>query len=191
MQSCYTIFLRINRLFIISNIQGIRLMPTIDDYKNFLATIRKQTGLDTLVSDDDGLLSIRVDDEYNLNLQFLETSAKILCFVEVATLPPDAGVAVYRDLLASTLFGKDTGGGYFAMEEESNAIFYNYMFDFDKTVAEPEAFVETLESILQLVDIWADRIKGDLEKEAPNEKKDDDTELAISNQPSSLLFINR
>ena len=46
-------------------------MPTIDDYKNFLATIRKQTGLEMLVPDDDGLLTFRVDDEYNVNLQFI------------------------------------------------------------------------------------------------------------------------
>ena len=50
---------------------GTQAMATIDDYKTFLETIRKQTGLDMLVPDDDGLLSFRVDDEYNINLQFL------------------------------------------------------------------------------------------------------------------------
>ena len=158
-------------------------MPTIDDYKNFLATIRKQTGLDMLVPDDDGLLSFRVDDQYNISLQFLENSAKILCFVEVATLPSDAGVAVYRDLLAGTLFGKETAGGYFALEAESNAVIYNYMFDFDKASADPENFVETLENILQLVGIWADRINGQ-----SDDNKDNDASAAISNQPSTLFF---
>ena len=43
-------------------------MATIDDYKTFLETIRKQTGLDMLVPDDDGLLSFRVDDKYNFTV---------------------------------------------------------------------------------------------------------------------------
>ena len=163
-------------------------MPTINDFKNFLATIRKQTGLDMLVPDDDGLLTFRVDDEYNINLQFIEASSKILCFVEIATLPSDAGVAVYRDLLGGSLFGKDTAGGYFAMETESNTVIYNYMFDFDKAAADPENFVETLENILQLVDIWADRINGKLGGEPSEDKQNDDAPMSIPNQQSTLFF---
>ena len=105
-------------------------MPTIDDYKTFLETISKQTGLDMLVPDDDGLLSFRVDDKYNFNLQFIENTAKILCFVEVTKLTPDADVAVYRDILKGSLFGKDTAGGYFALDTESNIVIYNFLFDF-------------------------------------------------------------
>ena len=163
-------------------------MPTIDDFKNFLATIRKQTGLDMLIPDDDGLLTFRVDDQYNISLQFLENSAKILCFVEVATLPSDAGVAVYRDLLGGSLFGKDTAGGYFAMETESNTVIYNYMFDYDKAAADPENFVETLENILQLVDVWADRINGNVEGESSEDKQDGDTSMAAPFQQSTLFF---
>ena len=161
-------------------------MPTIDDYKNFLATIRKQTGLEMLVPDDDGLLTFRVDDQFTINLQFIENSAKILCFVEVATLPSDTGVAVYRDLLAGSLFGKDTAGGYFALEEESNTLIYNYMFDFNTAAADPENFVETLENILQLVEIWAGRINGNLDDEASD--KQDDGVKALSAQPSTFVF---
>jgi hypothetical protein len=163
-------------------------MPTIDDFKTFFATIRKQTGLDMLTPDDDGLISIRVDDEYNVNMQFIEASAKILCFVEVATLPSDAGVAVYRDLLAGSLFGKETAGGYFALEKESNTIIYNYLFDFETAAADPENFVETLENILQLVDIWADRINGNLDSEPSEDKQDGDAPMAASFQQSTLFF---
>ena len=163
-------------------------MPTIDDFKQFLATIRKQTGLDMLVPDEDGLLSFRVDDRYNINLQFIEITGKILCFVEVFTLPPDAGVDVYRDLLVAGLFGKDTAGGYFAMEAESNTVLYNYMFDFDKAAADPQAFIDTLENILQLIDIWVARINDDLGKNDSEEKVDKDVSETIPNQPSTLFF---
>ena len=161
-------------------------MPTLDDFKTLFETIRKQTGLEMLVPDADGLVSIRVDDEYNINLQFIEEAAKILCFVEVASLPENAGVAVYRDLLTGSLFGKDTGGGYFTMEGESNTVIYNYMFDFATAADDPENFVETLENILQLVNIWADRINGNLDDEA-SDKQDDDVK-ALSAQPSTFVF---
>ena len=64
--------------------------------------------------------------------------------------------------LVGGLFGRDTAGGYFAIEEETESVVYNYIFDFDKAAADVPNFVETLEKVLQLCDIWTDRIRGDL-----------------------------
>ena len=137
-------------------------MPTFEDYTKFLAGIRKATGLDMLNPDASGLVTVRVQDEFNLSLQFIEATGKILCFVEVAELPKDAGREVYRDLLAGGLFGQDTAGGYFALETETETVVYNYLFDFDRSAANPEEFFSTLEKILQLCGIWVDRIRTDL-----------------------------
>ena len=137
-------------------------MHTLEDYKALLASIRTHTGLDMMVPDESGLVSVRVQDEYNLNLQFIEATDKILCFIEVADLPADADKAVYRDLLVGGLFGKDTAGGFFALEPQTETVVYNYLFDFDTAAQDIEEFVETLEKILQLCDIWADRIRADL-----------------------------
>ena len=134
-------------------------MSTKNEYETFLATLRKETGLDALVADESGLVSVRVDDSYNVNLQFVEGTGKILCFIEVATLPKDASAAVFRDLLVGGLFGKDTAGGYFAVEPESETVVYNYFFDLEKAAADTEDFIATLEKILQLCDIWAERIR--------------------------------
>ncbi len=134
-------------------------MSTKNEYETFLATLRKETGLDALVADESGLVSVRVDDSYNVNLQFVEATGKILCFIEVATLPKDASAAVFRDLLVGGLFGKDTAGGYFAVEPESETVVYNYFFDLEKAAADTEDFIATLEKILQLCDIWAERIR--------------------------------
>ena len=139
-------------------------MATLENYADFLAEIRKETGLASLYPDETGLVSVRVDDAFNLNLQFVEGSEKILCFVEVAQLPPDAPASVFRDLLVGCLFGKDTAGGYFAFEPNSDTVVYNYFFDFDKAASDPDDFVATLEKILQLCSIWAERIRRDLEE---------------------------
>ena len=134
-------------------------MNTLEDYNRFLAEVRKQTGIEALKPDDSGLASVRVDDTYNVNLQFVAATGKILCFIEVAELPTDVPRTVYRDLLVGGLFGKDTAGGYFAIEPESETVVYNYFFDFDRAAGDPEDFVDTLEKILQLCDLWAERIK--------------------------------
>ena len=157
-------------------------MPTLEEYKSFLEVLRKQTGLDALTPDDSGLVTFRVEETYIVNLQFVEPSGKILCFVEVAELPQDASKEVYRDLLASGLFGKETAGGFFALEPDTETVVYNYLFDFDKATASPEQFIETLEKILQLIDVWAERIKNDLAEDAEDE-------LTASDYPQSQLFI--
>ena len=137
-------------------------MKTKDDYNKFLSDVRSASGIESLTPDESGLVSVRVDDAYNVNLQFVEATGKVLCFVEVATLPPDASKAVYRDLLVGGLFGKDTAGGYFAVEPESESVVYNYFFDLEEAAKDVEEFLHTIEKILQLCDIWAERIRRDL-----------------------------
>ena len=135
-------------------------MTTLEDYARFLKQIREQTGIDSLRPDDAGLVSVRIDDAYNVNLQFVEPTGRILCFVEVAQLPADTSKDVYRDLLAGGLFGKETAGGYFALEPDTETVVYNYFFDLDRAAEDPEDFVDTIEKILQLCDLWAERIKA-------------------------------
>ena len=131
-------------------------------YNMFLAEVRKVSGVESLKPDDTGLVSVRVDDAYNVNLQFVEATGRVLCFVEVAELPPDAPKAVYRDLLAGGLFGKDTAGGYFALEPDTEIVVYNYFFDLETAAKDVEGFVQTIEKILQLCDLWAEQIKAGL-----------------------------
>ena len=134
-------------------------MTTMEDYVQFLKQVRATTAIEALVPDESGLATVRVDDAFNLNFQFAGTIGKILCFVEVAELPQDAPASVYRDLLAAGLFGKDTAGGYFALEPETGIVVYNYAFDLEPAAKDIPSFVSTLEKILQLADFWSTHIK--------------------------------
>ncbi len=91
--------------------QETSTMRTREDYDSFLAEVRETTGIDALTPDKTGLVTVRVQDEYNVNLQFVEATGRVLCFVEVAELPKNASREVYRDLLARGIFGKETAGG--------------------------------------------------------------------------------
>jgi len=154
-------------------------MQSKKEYDDFLASIRKETGLTAFAADESGLVSVRVDDTYNVNLQFVEATGKILCFVEVAELPRDAPREVYRDLLVGGLFGKDTAGGFFAVEPESETVVYNYLFDLEKAAADLDDFTATLEKILQLCDIWAERIRRVLAGEPEGTGERATVEIAV------------
>jgi len=143
-------------------------MPTKADYDSFLAEVRKETGIKAMAADESGLVTVRVEDKYNVNLQYVEATGRILCFVEVAALPEDAPKEVYRDLLAGGLFGKDTSGGYFTLEAESESVVYNYFFDLETAARDVDDFVATLEKILLLCDSWYERIDARLS--APAER---------------------
>jgi hypothetical protein len=140
-------------------------MQTIKDFQKFLAAVREATGIQDMTADDGGLLSVRVDDSYTVNLQFIEATARVLCFIEVAAIPAEAPARLYRELLAAGLFGQETAGGYFAIEDESGTLIYNYFFDGDGIESDPEEFVSALEKILQLCDLWADRVNVILSEE--------------------------
>lgn len=154
-------------------------MQSKKEYDDFLASIRKETGLTAFAADESGLVSVRVDDTYNVNLQFVEATGKILCFVEVAELPKDAPKDVYRDLLVGGLFGKDTAGGFFAVEPESEAVVYSHFFDLEAAAKDVEGFVSTLEKILQLCDIWAERIRRVLAGEPEGTGERATVEIAV------------
>ena len=78
--------------------------------------------------------------------------------MEVCTLRKDTPKNVYRDLLVGALFGQDTAGGYFTIEPQNETLIYNYFFDVNVIYSDIENFVDTLEKILQLCDMWIDRV---------------------------------
>ena len=143
--------------------------------------MRETSGIEAFSSDETGFVSLRVDDAYNVNLQFVEATGKVLCFVEVAALPKDAPREVYRDLLVGGLFGKDTAGGYFAVEPESETAVYSYFFDLETVARDVEEFIATLEKILQLCDIWAERIRRVLAGEHEDAGEKAPVEISIHN----------
>ena len=153
-------------------------MNGIEDYKAFLTKVSEETGIAAFKPSEDGLASMRVDDAYNVNLQFIEATGKVLCFIEVMELPPDTPKAVYRDLLAGGLFGKDTAGGYFSLEPETETVVYSYFLDLETAANDVEEFIHTIEKILQLCDLWAERIKGDMSADGA-EKPSDPSETPL------------
>lgn len=138
------------------------MKATLDDYKSFLDGIATATGNPDFKSNDEGFVTLTTE-KYELNLQFIPASGKIIAFSQVTELPESASKAVYRELLAAGLFGQETAGGNFAIESTTNAVIYSYLFDFDPETTQADAFVDTLDKIIELVDMWNERILHTLE----------------------------
>lgn len=134
------------------------MKATLEDYTKFMDTVSDALQNPDFKSDPDGLVRVSAEGDYELNLQFVAASSKILAFVQIAELPPTAGKEVYRALLAAGLFGKETAGGNFALEPETNAVIYSYLMDFDPETIEAEPFIRTLENVISLSDLWANRL---------------------------------
>ncbi len=123
-----------------------------------LEELRTVTHIAELAADEQGYASVHVDDAYVVNLQLVEKSREVLCFVEVADLPHDASKDVYRALLAGAHFGRETAGGYFALETATETVVYNRLFDLDEAAADVEDLVSRIQSALRLCDVWAERL---------------------------------
>ena len=136
-------------------------MQSIEEFQQFLNSVSKLTGQELLAADERGLVAVTVDGELALNLQFVPATGKVLCFVEVAQIPADAPVELYRDLLAAGLFGQETAGGYFSLEKSSGTVIFNFVFD-GEMLQSPEEFVTGLENVLQLCALWENRISSSL-----------------------------
>ena len=50
------------------------------------------------------------------------------------------------------------GGGYFTIEPQSETLIYNFQFELNDITKDIEVFIATLEKMLQLCDMWMDRI---------------------------------
>ncbi len=132
----------------------------MEQYRAFLEKVAEVASIGDLTPDEDGLVSLKIDDSVVLNLQYVSKTSKIFCFVDMCELPADADGELLRDLLAANLFYTETAGGSFAIESESNRIIYQYLFDFAPETADAAQFVAVLEKILSLMDLWIARVNG-------------------------------
>ena len=145
-------------------------MKSLEEYKAFITKVKKFTGLDSFDSDEDGLVSLRVDEKFNVNFQYITGTRRFLCFAEVCTLDRNAPRAVCRELLVGALFGKDTAGGYFTIDPSTETLIYNYFFDGDDVEEDIEGFVQTIEQIMQLCEMWIERVNAFEDNEKNAEK---------------------
>lgn len=116
------------------------------------------------------MVSLRVDEKFNVNFQYITGTRRFLCFAEVCTLDRNAPRAVCRELLVGALFGKDTAGGYFTIDPSTETLIYNYFFDGDDVEEDIEGFVQTIEQIMQLCEMWIERVNAFEDNEKNAEK---------------------
>lgn len=68
-----------------------------------------------------------------------------------------------------------TGGGFFTIEPQSETLIYNFRFELNDITKDIEGFIATLEKMLQMCDMWMDRINTSADN---NEKEKELTILS-------------
>ena len=140
--------------------------------------MREITGQELLRADDQGLVSVTVNGKLQMTLQFSQATGRVLCFVEIAQIPPNAPVKLYQHLLAAGLFGQETAGGYFSLEETAGTVVYNCVL-YGEELISPEEFITQLENILQVCEIWEMRIEAALHEQSEASEQNADVLLGI------------
>ena len=143
-------------------------MVSKEYYLKFMSEVRKVSGVDTLTPDETGLVSIRVDDAYNVNLQFVEATGKILCFVEVTALPPDANGAFGAMMLQANFHLRATEGATLCQNPETQA--YALVRPFPLAITDVESLAAGLESLANQTENWRKALAGLNTAEAAKEQ---------------------
>ncbi len=156
------------------------------DYDLFLNRFAVKCGLDTLTPDEEGLVRLLIGQKQTLNIAYQEATAQILVFLDVTKLPETVSSDVYRALLSAGLFGQEACGGWFALEPAENVIIYQRLFNFDPDVLSADVFLDAVEKILSLVEVWSGRLAGLL---ATENEPSTTADLDFSSSTNTILRV--
>lgn len=104
-----------------------------------------------LLPDEDGVVLLEID-SMPFYLQYAAGRESVVFTCELAILPVSTPAGVYRQLLAAQLFDQGTGGGKFAIEEETNTVVFSFERALDGVPF--SLFEEILQNFLRVCDYW-------------------------------------
>jgi hypothetical protein len=93
---------------------------------NWLAGLAAAAGFDGLQLDERGCAALRYADDLDLMLELPEASPVLHLYAPVLELADSAGQDVFRRVLALNLFGVETQGASFALDELNDRIVLQY-----------------------------------------------------------------
>lgn len=126
-------------------------MTSEENFALLLGELGQLMKIEPLVPDEDGLVTLEID-AMPFHIQHAAGRGSVLLACELATLPPTTPAGVYRRLLAAQLFDQGTGGGKFAIEEESNTVVFSFERALDGIPF--QEFREIMGNFLNVCEYW-------------------------------------
>lgn len=131
-------------------------MTSAENFSLLLEELAKLLNIGALRPDEDGIVVLEIDNSIPLYLQYAAGRESLVLACEIAQLPKDTPASMFRRLLGAQLFDQGTGGGKFAMDNESDTL----VFSFERVLdGIPFAlFREILENFIRTCEFWRGEI---------------------------------
>ena len=127
--------------------------------------LRAALGLDDLEFNSVNVCRLLVDDDIEIDLEFVAEDDALYCYSVVGTTFDENQKRDWAEvLLAANLFGRETAGASFALDEETDDILLCRVFDMVDLSA--DRFLRQLEEFSNVSSYWSGRLSeaGDSEE---------------------------
>ncbi len=102
---------------------------------DLLAELGRAFGLPHLELSGLGTASLIIDGELTLNLEHMADAGLLMAYLSLGQAPADGREACFAQLLAASLFGRDSGGGTIGLDLASDEIVLSRSFVLEHTDA--------------------------------------------------------
>ena len=129
---------------------------SVEQFQGLVAEISARTGVADLAADADGYLALSFDDHV-LHLQYEPDDDVVALFTRLPEVEEVRAEQIYLMLLSANLFWQGTGGGTFAVEPATGAVFLMDRRAFAGLRADDA--VAWLERFRAMVGHWVERLE--------------------------------
>ena len=126
-----------------------------------LAALGRQMGIDGLGLDENLTCRLVFDDAVVVDMEYAEAPNTLFLYTNPAPLPIADRAEFYEKLLEANMFGQDTAGAVFAVNEVAGGIVLFYSLDLAGT--DFEGFYQALETFVNTAEAWKDKLHSDMD----------------------------
>ncbi|MDY0221478.1 MAG: type III secretion system chaperone [Desulfobacterium sp.] len=127
------------------------------DVKDLITNIGLEFGL-KLELNEDSVASLIVDDRFEIEFEYVEDGDSLFVSYALGKLEGSGNEKIYKTLLDANLYGKETGGAIFALDNRTNEVILFFKVKAGET--DYELFRSMMERYLNTLIDWSTRYEA-------------------------------
>ena len=127
------------------------------EVKDLITNIGLEFGL-KLALNENSVASLIVDDRFEIEFEYVEDGDSLFGSYVLGKFEGDGNEKIYKALLDANLYGKDTGGGIFALDNRANEVILFFKVKASET--DYEQFRSMMERYLNTLIDWSTRYEA-------------------------------
>ena len=145
--------------------------------KELITSIGLEFGL-KLELNEDSVASLIVDDRFEIEFEYVEDGDNLFVTYALGKLAGKGNEGIYKALLDANLYGKETGGSIFAIDERSNEVILFFQVKAGET--NYEQFRPLMERYLNTLIDWSTRYETLVQNAVSEPKRNDPKNFDIN-----------